>query len=114
MLTGLANSKYKGSKIEWDADECAQPIEKPFAAPRQQPPRGASLQLSRPSAPQQRRSAAAAAAVVNRFQLLNLDPDGDEDKNEDSSSSSSTEDGEAVGRDVVPAAAAGEIGIAVR
>ena len=58
------DSKYKGTKIEWDVDECAQP----FVVP---PPK------ARREAPQPKK-----APIANRFQLLNLD-DEDEDEDEE-------------------------------
>lgn len=55
--------RYKGKKINYDVDECAQPYPQP--APR----------LRKETAPPKK----AFAAVHNRFQLLNLD-DGEEDE----------------------------------
>ncbi|KAK3296263.1 uncharacterized protein B0H64DRAFT_397775 [Chaetomium fimeti] len=57
------NSRYKGKKINYDVDECAQPYPQPAPKVRKEmapPKKGFS-------------------AVPNRFQLLNLD-DGDEDE----------------------------------
>ena len=56
-------SKYKGTKIEWDVDECAQPYVLAPPKPRRE-------------APQPKK----AAAVANRFQLLNMDDNEEEDK----------------------------------
>lgn len=58
-----ACSKYKGTKIEWDVDECAQPYA--VAPPK---PRKEAVPARKVSAP-----------VSNRFQLLNLE-DNDEDE----------------------------------
>ncbi|TPX08966.1 uncharacterized protein E0L32_009545 [Thyridium curvatum] len=59
----MSRALYKGSKIEWDVDECAQPYDpEPVLKPR------------RNSQPRK----AAANPMLNRFQLLNLD-DGDEE-----------------------------------
>jgi len=60
--------KYKGSKIEWDADECAQPLERaqPRWAPRERAP-----PVKKPLNP-----------MANRFHLLNLDDQGDGDESE--------------------------------
>lgn len=61
------NSTYKGSKIEWDSDECAAPLERPqqyrqeTAAPRKKD-----------------------APVMNRFQLLNMDDDGEDGEHDTS------------------------------
>jgi hypothetical protein len=111
---GRRARKYKGSKIDWDADECAQPLQKPSpsAAPRgrQQPRREAS----RPTAPQQRKSAgggAAAGGVVNRFQLLNLEPEDAKDEDNDGT----TEDGDNADHATsasLPRTTANEVGIA--
>ncbi|KAK5653110.1 hypothetical protein OQA88_9209 [Cercophora sp. LCS_1] len=59
----MSRFKYKGAKIEWDVDECAQPYPPPTPKPR--------AQVSQP-----RR---APTSVTNRFQLLGLDDD-DEDE----------------------------------
>ncbi len=54
-------STYKGSKIEWDNDECVAPLEKP-------------LQTRKENVPPKKKD----APLMNRFQLLNLDgPDDD-------------------------------------
>ena len=53
-LTG--SSTYKGSKVEWDNDECAGPLERPIQ------PRKENLPPKKKQAP-----------LVNRFQLLNMD-----------------------------------------
>ena len=56
------DSKYKGTKIEWDVDECAQPFVVPAPKARREapPPKKAS--------------------IANRFQLLNMDDEEDEDE----------------------------------
>lgn len=58
------SSTYKGSKIEWDLDECAAPLDKPMPARRENVP-----------------SKKKDAPLMNRFQLLNMD--GGEDDSED-------------------------------
>lgn len=55
---------YKGSKIDWDDDECAAPLEKPQVSRRE------NAQPKKKDAP-----------LINRFQLLNID--GTEDGSED-------------------------------
>jgi hypothetical protein len=66
LLTKPVCRKYKGSKIEWDVDECAQPYPSvPALKARKSPP-----------APKK-----AATTMANRFQLLNMD-DGDEEDDE--------------------------------
>jgi len=59
----LSRLRYKGKKINYDVDECAQPYPQPALKPRKEvaPPRKGF------------------AAVPNRFQLLNLD-DGEDDE----------------------------------
>lgn len=54
-------SKYKGSKIDWDVDECNQP----FALTPQPKPRHTPTNRNTGS------------GVTNRFNLLNIDDDGD-------------------------------------
>lgn len=63
-------STYKGSKIEWDNDECAAPLEKPKYQQEN-------------VAPKKKKD----APVMNRFQLLNMeDEDGSiEDDEHDTS-----------------------------
>ena len=65
-----ACSTYKGSKIDWDNDECAAPIDKP------QQCRKENLAPKKKDAP-----------IMNRFQLLNMDgtEDGSEDDDLDTS-----------------------------
>ncbi|KAK0623263.1 hypothetical protein B0T14DRAFT_515738 [Immersiella caudata] len=58
----MSRLKYKGTKIEWDVDECAQP----YAPVPPKPKREASQPKKTP-------------AAANRFQLLNIDDD-DEDE----------------------------------
>ncbi|KAH8683343.1 hypothetical protein BGZ60DRAFT_480633 [Tricladium varicosporioides] len=66
----MSRATYKGSKIEWDSDECATPLERP--KPQQEN-----------VAPKKKRD----APVMNRFQLLNMeDEDGSlEDDEHDTS-----------------------------
>jgi len=63
-------STYKGSKIEWDNDECAAALEKPI------PARKENLPTKKKDPP-----------LMNRFQLLNMDgtEDGSEDDEHDPS-----------------------------
>ncbi|KAK3340092.1 hypothetical protein B0H65DRAFT_431653 [Neurospora tetraspora] len=58
----MSRQKYKAFKIDWDVDECAQPYDR-LPAPKQ--PKEVSL--PKPAAP------------ANRFQLLNLDDDGEDE-----------------------------------
>lgn len=62
-------STYKGSKIEWDNDECAAPIDRPLH------PRKESIPTKKKDAP-----------LMNRFQLLNMD--GSEDRSDDENDTS--------------------------
>lgn len=57
-------SKYKGSKIEWDVDECSQPIEVAQKAPAK--PQQAPAAQKPP------------VSMQNRFATLRLDDDDDE------------------------------------
>lgn len=116
LLTAADNGrKYKGSKIEWDADECAQPLERPPHVTNgpggRQPPR---RENSRSMAHQRRKSAAGAAGVVNRFQLLNLDPDDgkSDDENGNAEDGSTRPGGSLAGPAVALPTAANEVGIA--
>jgi hypothetical protein len=52
---------YKGSKIEWDDDECAAPLERPQQSQREN------------IVPKKKKE----APIMNRFQLLNMDDDED-------------------------------------
>lgn len=54
-------SKYKGSKIDWDVDECCQPLERP-----------SHVNLRKDPVPLKKGSG---NSVANRFHLLNLDED---------------------------------------
>ncbi|EGO57443.1 hypothetical protein NEUTE1DRAFT_129390 [Neurospora tetrasperma FGSC 2508] len=58
----MSRLKYKTFRIDWDVDECAQPYD-PLPAPKQ--PK--EVNLPKPAAP------------ANRFQLLNLDDDGEDE-----------------------------------
>ncbi|KAK7737014.1 hypothetical protein SLS53_006770 [Cytospora paraplurivora] len=62
----MSRAKYKGSRIDWDVDECAQPYEQPAQAR----PRKDNLAAKK----------ADAMTMANRFHLLNLEDDGDEDE----------------------------------
>ncbi|KAL1874296.1 hypothetical protein Daus18300_003660 [Diaporthe australafricana] len=57
----MSRAKYKGSKIDWDVDECNQP----FALTPQPKPRQTPTNRNPGS------------GVANRFNLLNIDDDGD-------------------------------------
>ncbi|KAK3357209.1 hypothetical protein B0T25DRAFT_566516 [Lasiosphaeria hispida] len=58
----MSRAKYKGTKIEWDVDECAQPYAPALAVkPRKEAP-----------APKK-------APITNRFQLLNLDDQSEDE-----------------------------------
>lgn len=52
---------YKGSKIDWDSDECAAPLEQPQNASRKDEP----LPIAK------------STTMMNRFQLLNMDVSDD-------------------------------------
>ncbi|KAK8076370.1 RNA recognition motif containing protein [Apiospora phragmitis] len=61
----MSRAKYKGSKIDWDLDECAQPLrveQKPPAPPK----------------PQRNPSPKKPAVSINRFATLRLDDEDDE------------------------------------
>ncbi|KAL8371426.1 hypothetical protein RB595_001297 [Gaeumannomyces hyphopodioides] len=60
----MSRFKFKGSKIDWDVDECAQPLD------RARPPK------PRKETPPAKKSA---SAIANRFHLLNMDDDEDDD-----------------------------------
>lgn len=63
----MSRATYKGMKIEWYPDECAQPLPKMSIAPKKE----SVQQLPKKAQP-----------MVNRFQMLNMD--GTEDSsNED-------------------------------
>ncbi|GAP89270.2 putative RNA recognition motif containing protein [Rosellinia necatrix] len=62
----MSRAKYKGSKIEWDVDECDQPFEVVQKAWAKPPPQRGPTKVS-------------AAGARNRFDMLRLD---DEDNNE--------------------------------
>lgn len=62
-LTDDAFRKYKGSKIDWDFDECDQPfVRMTQPKPRQQMPTNSNSN---------------GGTMANRFDLLNIDDDGD-------------------------------------
>lgn len=68
----LSCSEYKGSRIEWAADECAQP-------PRNLP---TQTKGSRPGVVSKRNyssGSASSSQVANRFQVLDVTDDNDED-----------------------------------
>ncbi|KAL8400241.1 hypothetical protein RB594_000575 [Gaeumannomyces avenae] len=60
----MSRFKFKGSKIDWDVDECAQPLD------RARPPK------PRKETPPAKKPA---SAITNRFHLLNMDDDEDDD-----------------------------------
>jgi hypothetical protein len=61
------HSTYKGSKIEWDNDECAAPLEIP-------------QQYRQENVPPKKKD----APLMNRFQLLNMDDDDEDDEHDTS------------------------------
>jgi hypothetical protein len=69
-LTNFPFRKYKGSKIEWDVDECAQPFEIIQKV---------SAKLSTQRGPQTK---AAVASTGNRFDMLRLDDDDNDDSDD--------------------------------
>lgn len=64
----MSRAIYKGMRIEWYPDECAQPLLKTQPVPRKETPQR-SVKKSNP--------------IANRFQMLNMD--GTEDGTEDAS-----------------------------
>ncbi len=65
----MSRATYKGMRIEWYPDECAQPLPKIPRVPKKE--NLAPLPTKKSS------------AMMNRFQMLNLDDDGtDEDGSE--------------------------------
>ena len=65
-LLTYGGSKYKGSKIDWDVDECAQPLEFPTQAKARKDIQPAEK--------------ASGKTMANRFHLLDLEDDGDENE----------------------------------
>lgn len=65
----MSRGTYKGMKIEWYPDECAQPLPRMQYAPKKE-------NLAQP---QPKKSTSA----MNRFQMLNLDSEGIEDDSEE-------------------------------
>ncbi|KAH7321930.1 hypothetical protein BKA65DRAFT_513285 [Rhexocercosporidium sp. MPI-PUGE-AT-0058] len=64
----MSRATYKGSKIEWDKDECAGPLERPYQSREK-----LIVNKKKENTP-----------LKNRFELLNLDDnDGEEDSTED-------------------------------
>lgn len=61
----MSRATYKGMKIEWYPDECAQPLPRMQFAPRNENTTSSSVKK-----PNQ---------MVNRFQMLNMGGDGTED-----------------------------------
>ena len=64
----MSRVTYKGLKIEWYPDECAQPLPKMHYAPKKEN-----------SVPPQAKKSTSA---MNRFQMLNIDNDETEDDSE--------------------------------
>ncbi|KAI0480845.1 hypothetical protein GGR56DRAFT_292395 [Xylariaceae sp. FL0804] len=75
----MSRAKYKGSKIEWDVDECQQPIEAAPKAP------------TKPQAQQapMRPGKSTGKPVRNRFDMLRLDDDDNNDESDDKFDTSS-------------------------
>ena len=65
----MSRATYKGMRIEWYPDACAQPLPKLYFPPRKE--NTATPPLKK------------ANAMMNRFQMLNLDGEGTEDSSED-------------------------------
>lgn len=63
----MSRATYKGAKIEWDIDECAAPLERPFKSHENVP-----INNKKEKAP-----------IKNRFELLHLDNDGEDDSEEE-------------------------------
>ena len=85
-LTGvLTYSEYKGSRIEWAEDECAQP-------PRNLP---TQIQGSRPVMVSKRNFSSGSVSsnnATNRFQVLDMTDDDDDDDDDDSEDDSDDEE----------------------
>ena len=65
----MSRKEYKGMKIEWYPDECAQPLPKIHYVPKKE-------NLAPPPAKK-------ANSMMNRFQMLNMDGDDTEEGSED-------------------------------
>lgn len=61
----IMRSKYKGSKIDWDTDECCQSLERPPNVKSRKDHISTKKSNSNP--------------MANRFHLLNLDDEGDDE-----------------------------------
>jgi len=64
VQTNVGHSKYKGTRIEWDVDECAQPYSVLQSKPKREP----VTTTRKVSAP-----------APNRFQPLNLEDDEEDE-----------------------------------
>lgn len=69
----MSRATYKGSKIEWDSDECAAPLERPLQTRKE------NISPKKKDAP-----------LMNRFQLLNLDGTDDDSEVDDHDASGIT------------------------
>lgn len=65
----MSRKEYKGMKIEWYPDECAQPLPKIQYIPKKE-------NLAQPPAKK-------ADSMMNRFQMLNMDGDDTEEASEE-------------------------------
>lgn len=83
-------SKYKGSKIDWDVDECAQPLQIPY-------------QTQSVSQPTVRVKKKPASKMENRFATLRLDDEDDDVDSSDEPDLSDSEDASASLSDITAA-----------
>ncbi|KAE8451878.1 hypothetical protein EG329_002719 [Mollisiaceae sp. DMI_Dod_QoI] len=68
----MSRSIYKGSKIEWDSDECAAPLERPLQARKENLP------------PKKKKD----APLMNRFQLLDMEDEENDSLEDDENNTS--------------------------
>ncbi|KAI5863156.1 hypothetical protein GGS23DRAFT_55538 [Durotheca rogersii] len=78
----ISRAKYKGSKVEWDVDECERPID---VVPQAQP--------KQPKQPKAKPAPKAAVAMPNRFATLRLDDDDNIDSAEEADDEPGTPSG---------------------
>ncbi|KAI0597664.1 hypothetical protein F4775DRAFT_559154 [Biscogniauxia sp. FL1348] len=79
QLCMMSRAKYKGSKIEWDVDECNQPIET-IQQPTQKPTQPTTQKTTQktPPKPQHVLPAKKTIDLQNRFDTLRIDDEDDE------------------------------------
>ena len=74
----MSRSTYKGMKIEWYPDECAQPLPKPSSIPNKE---------NKPPSPTKK-----PGVMINRFEMLNLDGDSTQSSSEEDDESAILQD----------------------